>query len=132
MTAAGFMAEVGDINRFDHPRQIQKLAGLDIKETSSGKHKRKTTISKRGRKRLRALLFQGIMPLAAKNEEFKELHAYYTTRSGNPLQKKQSLVLLGCKLIRIFFALLSKGVAYNPVKMMADIRRPQTFQKQAA
>ena len=39
---------------------------------------------------------------------------------------------LGCKLIRIFVALLSKGVAYNPVKMMADIRRPQTFQKQAA
>ena len=132
VTAAGFIAEVGDISRFDHPRQIQKLAGLNIKETSSGKHKGKTTISKRGRKRLRALLFQGIMPLVAKNQEFKELHTYYTTRADNPLQKKQSLVLLGCKLIRIFFALLSKGVAYNPEKMMTDIRRPQSFHKQAA
>ena len=132
VTAAGFMAEVGDISRFEHPRQIQKLAGLNIKETSSGKHKGKTTISKRGRKRLRALLFQGIMPLVAKNQEFKDLHTYYTTRANNPLQKKQSLVLLGCKLIRIFFALLSKGVAYNPEKMMTDIRRPQYLENQAA
>jgi transposase len=124
--AAGFIAEVGDISRFDHPRQIQKLAGLNLKENSSGKHKGKTTISKRGRKRLRAILFQGIMPLVASNEEFKELHKYYTTRKENPLQKKQSLIVLGCKLIRIFYALLTKQVAYDSQKMMKDIQRATT------
>jgi len=124
VTVAGFMAEVGDITRFEHPKQIQKLAGLSLKENSSGKHKGKTTISKRGRKRLRALLFQGIMPMVAKNEEFKELHQYYTTRTENPLKKKQSLILLCCKVIRIFWALLKKQVAYDPQKMMNDIRRP--------
>ena len=31
-TAAGFMAEVGDVSRFSHPRQIQKLAGLNLVE----------------------------------------------------------------------------------------------------
>jgi transposase len=124
--AAGFIAEVGDISRFDHPRQIQKLAGLNLKENSSGKHKGKTTISKRGRKRLRAILFQGIMPLVASNEEFKELHKYYTTRKENPLQKKQSLIVLGCKLIRIFYALLTKQVAYDSQKMMNDIQRATT------
>lgn len=56
--AAGFIAEVRDITRFEHPRQIQKLAGLNIKENSSGKHKGKTTISKRGRKRLKAYSFR--------------------------------------------------------------------------
>ena len=55
--AAGFVAEVGDIKRFEHSKQIQKLAGLNLKENSSGKHKGKTTISKRGRSRLRAILF---------------------------------------------------------------------------
>jgi len=74
MVLAGFMAVVGDISRFEHPRQIQKLAGLNLKENSSGKHKGKTTISKRGRKRLRAILFQGVLPLVATNKEFKELH----------------------------------------------------------
>jgi len=124
VTAAGFMAEVGDLSRFDHPKQIQKLAGLNIKENSSGKHKGQTTISKRGRRRLRALLFQGIMPMVANNAEFWILHQYYTTRAHNPLKKKQSLILLCCKLIRVIFALMKKQVAYDLQKMMNDIRRP--------
>lgn len=66
ITAAGFIAEVGDISRFEHPGQIQKLAGLNIKENSSGKHKGKSSISKRERRRLRSLLFQAIMPLAGR------------------------------------------------------------------
>lgn len=123
VTIAGILAEAGDLARFDHPKQIIKLAGLNLKENSSGKHKGKTTISKRGRRRLRALLFQGIMPLVAKNAEFRALHQHYTTRSENPLKKKQSLVLLCCKLIRIIFALLRKQVAYDPQKMMSDIKR---------
>ncbi len=124
ITAAGFIAEVGDITRFEHPRQIQKLAGLNLKENSSGKHKGRSSISKRGRRHLRSLLFHAIMPLVAKNQEFRELHRYYTTRSQNPLKKKQSLILLSCKLIRVFFALLTKGVAFDPKKMMNDIKRP--------
>lgn len=124
---AGFMAEVGDISRFDHPKQIQKLAGLNLKENSSGKHKGKTTITKRGRKRLRALLFHAMLPLVAKNAEFRTLHEHYTSRANNPLQKKQSLILLGCKLIRVIFALLKKQIAYDPKKMINDIQRPDVL-----
>jgi len=120
MTAAGFIAEVGDIKRFTHPSQIQKLAGLNLIENSSGKHKGKTSISKRGRARLRAILFRVIMPLVSKNNEFKMLHEYYTNRKENPLKKKQSLILLCCKLIRIFFTIITKKVEYNPQKLMKD------------
>ncbi len=125
VTAAGFVAEVGDISRFEHPKQIQKLAGLSLKENSSGKHKGKTTICKRGRKRLRYYLTFGIMPLLSNNEEFRLLHQYYTTRAERPLKKMQSLVVLSNKLIRIFFVLLKKDVAYDPQKMLGDIKRPQ-------
>jgi transposase len=120
MTAAGFIAEVGDIKRFTHPSQIQKLAGLNLIESSSGKHKGKTSISKRGRARLRALLFRVIMPLVSKNNEFKMLHDYYTNRKENPLKKKQSLILLCCKLIRIFFTVITKKVEYDPQKLIRD------------
>lgn len=123
ITVAGFLAEVGDINRFDHPKQIQKLAGLNLKENSSGKQKGKTTISKRGRKRLRSILFKCMIPLLGLNQEFKDIHRYYTTRENNPLKKKQSMILICCKLIRVFFALLKKNVVYNPQKMMSDITR---------
>ncbi|MBC8059550.1 MAG: IS110 family transposase [Clostridiaceae bacterium] len=120
ITAAGFIAEVGDISRFTHPSQIQKLAGLNLIENSSGKHKGKTSISKRGRSRLRALLFRAIMPIVATNKEFKILHEYYTTRAENPLKKKQSLILLCCKLIRIMYTIITKKVEYNPEKLIND------------
>lgn len=88
---------------------------------SSGKHKGQATISKRGRSRLRSILFKVMMPLVAKNDEFKKLHQYYTTRQENPLKKKQSLILLCCKLIRIFYALINKRVAYSPEKLIKNI-----------
>jgi len=117
ITVAGFIAEVGNLANYQHHRQIQKLAGLNLKENSSGKHKGQTSISKRGRARLRALLFKCIMPLVAKNQEFKELHRYYTTRAENPLKKKQSLIALCCKLIRVLFAIGKKQVAYDGSKL---------------
>jgi transposase len=130
-TVSGFLAEVGDIRRFDNPKQLQKLAGLALVEDSSGKHKGQTVISRRGRKRLRYLLFEATMPLVAKNAEFRELHRYYTTREVNPLKKMQSLMAVACKLIRVFYAILTKGVSYDAEKMLSDIRRPKR-QPQAA
>ncbi len=127
-SVAGFIAEVGDIGRFQSTKQIQKLAGLALKENSSGKHKSETTISKRGRSRLRAVLFQAVMPLIGKNTEFKSIHEYYTTRDKNPLKKKQSAVAVSCKLIRIFHVILTKGVEYDADKLITDIVRPEELQ----
>jgi transposase len=126
-TVSGFVAEVGDIGRFDNPKQVQKLAGYAIMENSSGKHKGETTITRRGRKRLRYLLFEVAISVVSKNEEFRELHHYYTTRGKNPLKKMQSLIAVACKLIRVFFVILTKGVDYDGQKLMSDIRRPNEY-----
>jgi len=127
VTVAGFLAEVGDLKRFDSPRQIQKLAGLAIRENSSGKHRGKTSISKRGRAKLRAILFRAAIALAAKNPEFREIHSYFTSRTKNPLKKKQSIIAMSCKLIRIFHVIATKGCAYDPDRMLADIHRNMLF-----
>jgi transposase len=124
VTVAGFVAEVGDIGRFRSPKQVQKLAGLALRENSSGQNKGQTTISRRGRARLRAILFQAVLPLVSKNQEFAAIHRYYNNRAKNPLKKKQSLIALCCKLIRVFYALLTKGCTYDPVKLVTDIHRP--------
>jgi len=128
ISVAGFISEVGDISRFKSPKQIQKLAGLALTENSSGKHQGETVISKRGRSRLRAVLFQAVMPLIGKNEEFRSIHEYYTTREKNPLKKKQSAIAVCCKLIRVFYAILTKGVSYDKEKMVGDIVRPNLLQ----
>lgn len=125
ITVAGFLAEVGDIRRFDSPKQIQKLAGLEVKENSSGKHRGRSSISKRGRKRLRKILFQVMLPMIQNNAEFCEIYQYFTTRQKNPLKGKQAIIAAGCKLIRVFYAILKHGVDYDPEKLRADMIRPE-------
>lgn len=128
ITAAGFLAEVGDVGRFDSPKQIQKLAGLELKENNSGKHKGQSSISKRGRRNLRKILFQAVLPLIRSNAEFREVYHYYTTRRKNPLKGKQAVVAVGCKLIRVFYAILTNGVDYDANRLRTDIIRPQEQQ----
>ena len=122
-TATTFVSEVGDISRFQDPRQIQKLAGLNLVENSSGKHKGKTTISRRGRKRLRHSLFFSMIAMLGKNQEFRLLHQRNLMRENNPLNKMQSIIALCGKLIRVFFAILTKGVDYSPEKMLRDMEQ---------
>jgi len=113
VTLAGFLAEVGDLSNYDHPQQIIRLAGLNLMENSSGKRKGRTTITKRGRSRLRALLFRCVLPMVAKNKAFKGLHHYYTTRGERPLKKKQSIIALCGKLIRILYTLGTRKIPYH-------------------
>lgn len=125
VTLAGFLAEVGDLSGYDHGQQIIRLAGFNLKENSSGKKKGKSTITKRGRSRLRALLFRAVMPMVAKNAEFKALHHYFTKRSQNPLKKKQSIVALCGKLIRVLYTLGTKCVPYNATDVLGPVRQSQ-------
>lgn len=129
---SGILAEMGDISRFDDVKEIQKLSGLSLVACSSGKHKGQTKISHRGRKRLRYWLFQAAKSAVAHAEEFKELHAYYTTRSDNPLKKVQSLIVIACKLLRVIYTILTKGTKYDPKKFLEDIKRPEQQKEQVA
>lgn len=123
ITIAGFLAEVGDIRRFKSPKQVQKYAGLELVENSSGKHKGKTRISKSGRRKLRKILYQVMIPLLSSNKEFREIYNYYVARPRNPLKRRQAMIAVSCKLIRVFYAILTKGVEYDRFKMMSDIHR---------
>ncbi len=125
ITVSGFLAEVGDIKRFDNPKQLQKLAGYAIVADQSGKHNGESRISYRGRKRLRYVLYEAAISVVGKNTEFREIHEYYRTRKKNPLKKMQSVVAVACKIIRIFYAILTKGIVYNAEKVRSDIKRPE-------
>ena len=125
ITVAGFLAEVGDLSSYDHSRQIVRHAGLSLRENSSGLHKGKTTISKRGRYRLRALLFRAALTMVARNPEFRALHLYFTTRQDNPLKKKQSIIAICNKLIRVLFELGRKQKNYDAGKVLGPHRAAQ-------
>jgi transposase len=123
-TVTGFVAEVGDITRFDDPRQLQKLAGYAIVKNESGKHKGESHISYRGRKRLRYVLYEAAVSVVSHSAEFRSIYQYYTTREKNPLKKMQSMIAVACKLVRVFYLILKTGATYDAGKLMDDIRRP--------
>ena len=129
---SGILAEMGDISRFDDVKEIQKLSGMGLVACSSGKHKGQTKISHRGRKRLRYWLFQAAKSAVSHAEEFKQLHVYYTTRASNPLKKMQSLIVIACKILRVIYTILKTGAAYDPKKMLKDIKRPSSQTSLAA
>jgi transposase len=66
ITVAGLIGEVGDFRQFSTLSEITKLAGLDLFEVSSGKHRGRHHISKRGRPLMRKLLFFGAINTVTK------------------------------------------------------------------
>ena len=69
--------------------------------------------------------------MTANNQEFKEIHRYYTSRKDNPLKKIQSLMVLSNKLIRVFYTMLKSGADYDPEKLKSDIRHPDNASEAA-
>jgi transposase len=123
VTAASFLGEVGDPLRFDNGRQIANYAGYNLIEDSSGKNKSGTCISKRGRKRLRSVLYQMAFTMVGQNPEMKALYKHLTTRAKNPLKKKQALVVVSKKIITVIYSILKKGDVYRPELVLGSVRK---------
>ncbi len=129
-TVATFFSEVGDITKYHHPQQLVSMAGLSLREHSSGKFKGETKITKRGRAKLRKALYLAVQPLVVNNPTFKALHRYYTTRPTNPLKSKQSFIALCGKLVRVLFAMGQKQCPFDGKKLLEGI--PQHHLAQVA
>ncbi len=77
LVAAGVIAELGDLTRFDHPRKLMSYVGLTPSEHSSGASRRLGAITKCGNSRARRLLVEGA-------------HSYrYSANISTELQKRQ-------------------------------------------
>lgn len=125
VSAAMFIGEVGDINRFDSYEQIRRYAGLNLVENSSGTHKGRTTISKRGRSLLRSILYRMAFTMVNKNEELKELYKYLTTRKENQLKKKQAIVAVIGKTLQIIYVVVTKNEEYKATRVFTGERLEQ-------
>ena len=124
-TVIGFIAEVGDIGRFTDPRQVQKLAGLEITKISSGKRKGQPGISKRGRRKLRRTMYESARSLINWNPAFLEVFLYYRNRERRPLGSMQAKIAVACKAIRVFFVIMQTGCDFDEERFRKDILRPE-------
>lgn len=112
----GIIAETGDLNNYEHAKQVLKMSGLSLKESSSGQKKGKKHISKRGRSVLRRNLKQIGIALVGKNSFFMQLHNYYTTQRQNNLTKIISINAIIRKFVYILMALVKNKESFNEEK----------------
>lgn len=131
-TASGIVAELGEIKKYQTSKQMIKMAGLALTENSSGQKKGQMSISKRGRKDLRKILYQAVVGMIRTNPAFKELYEYYRYRAKNQLSGKQAIIVLVTKLLRIIHTIVVKEVDYDEEKMLASIHHPEEFITSAA
>jgi transposase len=59
LTAVTFVAEIGDVRRFESPRQLMAYLGLVPCESSTGERVRRGSITKAGNTRVRRVLIEG-------------------------------------------------------------------------
>lgn len=125
ISATTFLSEIGNPIRFDKPRQIHRMAGYNLVENSSGQSKSGTSISKRGRKQLRTVLYQMAITMVRHNNELKQLYWYLRNRPKNPLKGKQALIVISKKIVTIIYQMIKTHTEYRPVLVLGTVRKQQ-------
>ena len=116
--AAGLLAEIGDVNRFDSQASLAKYAGLVWQQHQSGDFEAQTTrLIKSGNRFLRYYLLEAANSLRRCDAEFKR---YYDLkyREVNKFQHKRALALTARKLVRLVFRLLKDNRLYIPPEQL--------------
>jgi len=121
LTAGIFLGETGRLKDYTSFKQVEKLAGLDLVENSSGKHLSQKKISKRGRTLLRHVLFRIGLVSVKWNDDFRKIYQYKVEVLKKT--KMSALTSVISKILRVMFnvgrnqlmydgRLVLKGLAY--------------------
>lgn len=103
ITTATILGEMADFKDFNSYEEIEKFAGLNLYEISSGKHKGQKRISKRGRALIRKALFFAVINMVRKGGIYHEKYQSYLERG---MIKMKALIAICRKLLRLIFVLV--------------------------
>ena len=109
VTAGGLIGEVGDFNAFDAIKELEKLAGFDLYEVSSGKHKGQRHISKRGRALMRKLLYYAAVNVVKSNGI---MYTQYHAMLERGIPKTKALIAVARKLLKLIYAVARDNTMY--------------------
>lgn len=105
------LGEIGNIHRFNKPKQLLAYAGLDPSVHQSGNFNAShTRMSKRGSRVLRYALMNAAHNVVRNNATFK---AYYDAKMGEGRTHYNALGHCAGKLVRIIWKMMTDDVAFN-------------------
>ena len=116
--ALAIFADLGSPCQYGSAAALEKAAGLNLREVSSGKRTGQLHITKRGPPRVRAYMYLAALRLL----KFSPLvRAWFEGRSSGPGAKKRAVVALTRKLLRALFH-VAKGAPFQ-VEKLFDARK---------
>ena len=113
ITAAGILAELGDMQRFGRIKGPVKLAGINPSEKQSGEFRGKSVMTKKGKTLLRTTLYSAALTLISHNRAFQEYYRGLRNRQLRPLSGMKAIGAVMNKLLRVVYAILKKGTPFN-------------------
>jgi transposase len=118
VTAATFIGAVGDVQAYESSRQILRLAGLSLVEASSGVHKGRERLSKRGRPVLRRHAFLFALRCVREGGLFKTEFDAMVQRNGGA--KLKALAALSREVLKIMYTVARERRPFVAVHLPAD------------
>ncbi|WP_054024920.1 IS110 family transposase [Bacillus sp. FJAT-28004] len=111
--AATILAEVGEIDRFDHAKKLVAFAGVDPSVFSSGKFTAtRNRITKRGSRRLRTTLYLAVR-CGLRSSRNQKLRDFYDKKRAEGKPFKVAVIACVNKLIHWIFAILTNKEAFR-------------------
>ena len=112
---AAILGEIGDVNRFATPQQLQAFAGMEPSVTQSGNFTgTQGKMSKRGSPYLRRAVYLAANAAQRFDSVFKEHYEKMVARGKHP---KQAMGAVATKLLRVIHAVLKSQKPYDPHKL---------------
>ncbi|WP_154641772.1 transposase, partial [Enterococcus faecium] len=118
--AAGLIAEIGQIERFEDQTKLAKYAGLSWKVNQSGNYQSQNTpLTKQGNRYFRYYLVEAANSVKNYLPEYK---AFYQSKYKEvpKHQHKRALVLTARKFTRLVDTLLRKHQLYTPPRSVIE------------
>ena len=110
---ATILSEIGDINRFEKPKQLIAFAGMDPSIKQSGNFVgTESHMSKRGSPFLRRAVWLAAVVAVSHDPLFKY---YFQQKIKSGKSYSQAMGFICHKLLNTIFAILKSGEDYNPV-----------------
>ncbi len=110
--AATIISEIGEIERFNHPKKLVAFSGIDPSVHSSGKFTATINrITKRGSSRLRHALYMAVL-CGIRSSRNKKLKEFYDRKREEGKPFKVAMIACVNKLIHWIYALLKRKEAF--------------------
>jgi len=110
LTASLFLAEVVNPDKYDHFKQMQKLAGLNLRLNTSGNSRSYYKINKIGNSRLRWVVFQ---MTTETSKYIPEVRIKYLKRQLKQSSYTKNITACSAKLLQLLFCLMKNKQLYE-------------------